>query len=379
MDAIQQLEGIKRMILYPDIEFGRDDLEKARDALTKLFLPEFDTRGIAAFKDLRSAYIHLTGDNDINGIFKPDRVTKGLRSCMDFSSNTFAYALQNALSMYLSKVYKAFPYREEILISEKKEATDFRTIHSIQLGYFGDLPDVDPEAGDYNNLERFDDTESQYNLSPKGGIAWITRRLIINNSIDIIRAITNRMARSARMTHAKYVWNFYINNAACPDGTSWFTSGHGNLGSQELGASAIMNAITDLANLTEPGSGEKLGMDLATFNWFLVVPINRWTQAVTINNAQDTVCHKLFGDHHERIVTPSFFTDDDDWGIIRDKEDAPLVEMSYLNGHEEPEFILEEGPTQEHVFVQDKIGYKIRHECGGTLADYRGGHKSVVA
>jgi hypothetical protein len=71
-------------------------------------------------------------------------------------------------------------------------------------------------------------------------------------------------------------------------------------------------------------------------------------------------------------------TDPNDWGVIRDKEDVPIVEMSYLFGHEEPDFVISEGPTQEFVFVGEKIGYKIRHEYGGTLVNYQGGYKSIA-
>jgi len=54
--------------------------------------------------------------------------------------------------------------------------------------------------------------------------------------------------------------------------------------------------------------------------------------------------------------------------------------MSYYAGKEDPEFIIEAGPdpSHEHVFKGDKLGYKIRHEYGGTLAEYRGGYKASV-
>ena len=210
MNKDKLLKDIEKTLFYNEIEVGRDELEKCQAAMTKLFVPEHDTGGVAAFESLPKAYFHLTGDRDVDGLFKPDNTSKGLRACMDFSSSSFAYALQNALSMYLSKAYNAFPYREEILISEKRKAIDFRKIHSVQLGYFGDLPDVDPETGDYNGMARYDDTESQYDLGQKGAIIWVTRMHIKNDSIGLIKGLVKRMARSARMTHAKFVWDFYM-------------------------------------------------------------------------------------------------------------------------------------------------------------------------
>jgi hypothetical protein len=391
MNREKVLKDIERTLFYSDVQVGLNPVEKMGAALIKLFVPEYDTRGVGAFNGLRDAYVHLTGDDDIKGMFYPHKASKELRACADFASNSFAFGLQNALSMYLSKMYKAFPYHEEILISEKKKANDFRKIHSVQLGYLGDLPDMDPETGDYQSAEQYTDTESQYVLSHKGTILWVTRRHILNDSIGLVKDMVKRMARSARKTHARYVWNFYINNATCPDGTAWFTAEHGNLGNNALDLTPLVTAITALANMTEPGpSAEKLGLDLETFNWHLVVPVDLWDLAVKKNQGRDyyasndlttkvpNPCQRLFGDRNERIVTCPLMTDTNDWGIIRDREDVPIVEMSYLAGHEEPEFILEEGPTEEHVFTADRIGYKIRHEYGGTLAGHQGGYKSVV-
>lgn len=378
---------------YGELEVGRNQVDKMNAALIKLFVPSYDTRGVAAFESLKKAYIYFTGDSDISGFFKQDRISKDLRSCQDFNSATFAHALENAMNMYLSKTYNDFPYHEEVLISQKNTVTDFRKIKAVQLGYFQELPDVDPETADYADMAPYADTESEYDLSHKGAIVWVTRRHIIDDAIGLINDMVKRIARSARIAHAKYVWNFYKNNALCPDGTAWFTEGHGNLGNSALDISPLVTAITALANMTEPASSnEKIGLDLATFNWRLVVSIALWDLAIK-KNQQDSYysandlttkvpnpCQKLFGDRNERIITCPFLTDANDWGVIRDREDVPIVEMSYLNGKEDPEFIIESGPDSINniTFMADKIGYKVRHEYGGTLTDYRGGYKAIV-
>ncbi len=393
------LEDIERTLFYQrhgstGLSIGKDELQKGRDALVKTFIPEYPSGGFSGFKGLREAYIYFTGDNELRGKaagFSPSKVSSGLRGCADFNSNTFSFALQNALNMYLSKAYAAFPYHEEIFISEIKTVTDFRKITSLQLAYPGDLPDVDPEAGDYQSLGEYIDTESQYDLEHKGGITWVTRKHLINDSVGLVQAMINRRARSARRTHAKFVWSFFINNSNCPDGTAWFTAPHGNLGSDALNFDPLAAAITALADMEEPGSGEKLGMDLASFNWNLVIPIALWKLAISKNQArhyydsndltdkiENPNC-RLFGDHNERIIVCPFITDSNDWGVVRDKNDVPIIEMSYLNGHQEPEFITADASLAERNFRSDDYGYKIRHEYGGTLAGSQGGYKSVVA
>jgi hypothetical protein len=380
------------------VEVGHNQIERCVAALTKLFVPEFDSQGVPAFGSLRKAYIYFTGDSEIGGRFRPRNAPADLRSSQDFNSNTFSYALVNAMNVYLSKIYKGFPYREEILISEKKNVPDFRKVQTVQLGYFGELPNVDPETGDYENLAPYADTEAQYDIGQKGGIVWVTRIHILNDNIGLVQGMVKRMARSARLAHAKYVWNFYMSNALCPDGTAWFTLGHGNLGANALDITALVVAITALANMTEPGlSEEKIGLDLASFNWHLVVPIAMWDLAVKKNLSEGAYfaandlttkvpnpCRGLFGERNERIITCPFLTAANDWGVIRGKDDVPIVEMSYLNGQEEPELITDwrpegagTGPTT--TFTDDKLGFKVRHEYGGVLADSRGGYKATPA
>ena len=78
------------------VEVGRNQIEKCAAALTKLIVPQYDSRGVGAFRRLREAYVALTGDSDIVGYLKPGNVSTDLRSCQDFDSGTFAYALANA-------------------------------------------------------------------------------------------------------------------------------------------------------------------------------------------------------------------------------------------------------------------------------------------
>jgi hypothetical protein len=377
---------------YGAVQAGMTVLEKANAALAKLIDPKLDAGGGAPFKGIREAYTLLTGDNDIQvlGRFFPNNVSKDLRACHDFHSASFDYALGNALNTYASRLYRGFPFHEEVLISERRPARDFRTIHSVQFGYTGDLDVVDPEVGDYQSLAEYHDAESQAQIVTRGNLFHVTRKHIVNDNVGAVRRIVESYTRAARRTHAKYVWSFYLGNALCPDGTAWFTGGHGNLVGDALAITPVVTAIKALANMTEPDSLEKLGVDLASFDWNLIVPIDLWDTGVTVN--QNTAYFtgndlttkvvnpilKFFGERNERVVVCPFGTDTNDWGVIRSTKDVPIIEMNYLSGKEDPE-ILVEPETGESNFKGDRIRYKVRHEYAGVLADYRGGYKGVVA
>jgi hypothetical protein len=388
--GIRPVDGISH---YNNVIIGLDQYDKCQMALKKLFIPTIFTDDIPAFRSLNEAYVHFTGDSDISGVFRPDKISKDLRACQDFNSGSFSYALQNALNVFLTKMYREFPFHEDILISDKNSVDNFRKIHSVQFGYFGELPDIDPETADFADMEPFSDGQTDYSLSQKGAVIWVTRKMIVNDNIGVIQAMTKRLARAARVAHAKYLWNFFIKNVLCPDGTAWFTAGHGNLTTAALDISPLVTAIKALANMTEPGpSTEKIGLDLATFNWKLVIPINIWDTAVKKNQCDSVFisndlttkdpnpCQELFGENNERIITCPFITNETQWGLIRDCQEVPIIEMSYLNGHEEPELFTSSSPASGgiYIFANDKLGYKIRHEYGGALVDYKGGYCSIT-
>ena len=58
--------------------------------------------------------------------------------------------------------------------------------------------------------------------------------------------------------------------------------------------------------------------------------------------------------------------------------EVDIIEMGYLNGRQEPEVFVADGPTSEQMFVADEMRYKIRHEYAGTPVDCVGGYKGSV-
>ena len=72
--------------------------------------------------------------------------------------------------------------------------------------------------------------------------------------------MVNALSRAARRTYAEYVWDFFVSNGTCSDGTAWFTEGHGNLTNSALSHSTAQAAWIALAQMTEKDSGKRLGL-----------------------------------------------------------------------------------------------------------------------
>jgi len=344
---------------------------------------------VPAFNSIREMYSFFTGDHEVSGRFMKANLPAALRAKMDINSGTFTYVLGNTLARRLVAVYRAIDYLEKLLISVRKPVKDFRLQEAVLVGGFPDISTVDPEAADYQEIAGVTDEESTYTVAQKGNLLTITRKTIINDDISVIQRLIDGFGRAFRRTHAKYVWNFFINNANCSDATAWFTGAglHGNLGATALSFSTGLIAYKALAKMTEKDSGERIGL-LAdpSVKPNLIGPIDIMETINQIANEEfyysandlTTKTPNPLKNKVNPVVVP-ILTDENDWGLLLPPELIDMVEMGYLNGREEPEMFIADSPQSEQVFVADKVRYKGRHEYAGAVVDYRSGYKAVVA
>lgn len=366
-----------------------DELQSEMDILFGLKEPGGQFKG---FKTLHDLYCYYTGDEGTTGVFNPRGLPAELRGKMAVNANSFPNALANTLNRFLSAGYNRINYFENILISQKSPAGHLHEGVFIQLGCWNDLPDIDPETEDYPDMPNITDSGNPFALLQKGCVIPISRKVVINDDLGLLKKLMLRLGLVARKTHARYNWSFFKDNANSNDGTPWFSVLHGNLGNDAIGITAVTAAVTALANMVEPGpSTDKMGIDLSQFKWHLVAPIGLWADAVKVNQTRSyytandlttktcNPCYGLFGKNNERIATPPFLTDVNDWGVIRDASEIPIIEMEYLHGNVEPEIYFEQDPQSGIAFKGDWFGLKVRHEYGGSVSDHRGGYKAVVA
>lgn len=66
---------------------------------------------------------------------------------------------------------------------------------------------------------------------------------------------------------------------------------------------------------------------------------------------------------------------------VTDPNQLPVLEIGFVNGHEEPELFTQDLPNVGSMFSNDQLTFKIRHEYGGVvLVDgEKGVTKAVVA
>jgi hypothetical protein len=266
--------------------------------------------------------------------------------------------------------------------SNIRNARDFRTMESVRIGYYGDLPDVNPEAVDYPDLGELGDEEISYALNQKGGMITITRKMIINDDMRVVQKIISRLPRAARRTLAKRCWAPFLTNATYKgDNKAIFHVDHGNLGSTAYGIASALAAKTGMAQQTEPESGERLMLRPVTVAYpselyGIVKNVNEFQpQAVAIADGNN-----MFGFFKpEGMIECPFMTDATDWLMFADPNECEILELAFLNGQQEPEMFVADQAAVGQMFVADKVQYKIRHEYECEPVDFRGAYKAVVA
>lgn len=374
-------------------EVTQGEPERLQAALDKLLGADVDEKykDVPAFTSLRGAYVRLTGDPDLRGVPSREGMKLGeafmnmMRLPAAYSSSSFSFVLGNSMYRRLLKEYLAVDYREDILISFYRNAENFKTLEIIQVGYFGDIPDINPETGDYQEITMPTDIEATYAINQKGVILTVTRRVMLNDDLKTVVQLVSKLGRSQRRTHAKRAWAKIISNATFKgDTTALFHNDHANLGATGLtadatGVSTLTARLKAMYAQTEQDSGE----GLALVPQYLWCPRDIRETAETLNSpwpgATAPNPHAgRFGANHERIITNPLFIDPNDWGLIASASDVELLEAAYINGRREPEFFVADNPVVGQMFIADKIQYKTRHEYEFEIADYRGFDKAVV-
>ncbi|PKN60676.1 MAG: hypothetical protein CVU53_01915, partial [Deltaproteobacteria bacterium HGW-Deltaproteobacteria-11] len=159
-----------------EIRAGRESGEKlqaAMDGMLGLVVAD-DLRAVPAFTSLRAAYVEMTGDTDVTGVLNPTQLRRMQAAYGDL---TFAYALGNTMYRRMVADYReAGDFGVSRLVGGNiRNARDFRTLESIRIGYYGDLPDVNTDNEDYPDLGEVSDEKVEYAINEKGGIITINR------------------------------------------------------------------------------------------------------------------------------------------------------------------------------------------------------------
>lgn len=360
-----------------DVEV-RDRSQTIADMLDAFFDPKHKEHGkIHSFKE---CYAEITGDRSVTGrIENMDRSRLAESLGAAFRESLETTSLANVLGDSIARRMIA-DYRDmgqwDVWRNacERVPLNDFRTNERTRFGGYGDLPVVAQGAA-YVALASPTDEKATYAPAKRGGTEDLTRELIKNDDVGAIRRIPIQLSRSAKRTLCKFVMDFVRTNPTLYDSVAFFHATHANLGSAALDATTLAAARLRMKKQAELNSAARISIGPK----FLWVPDDLEEAAVNLFN-KNTNLDKTFVQALSLAVMPvPYWTDANDWSISADPMDIPGIEIGFVDGAEEPALFVQDMPNVGSMFSNDKLTYKIRHEYGGQVKEYRGWDKSVVA
>ena len=210
-------------------------------------------------------------------------------------------------------------------------------------------------------------------IGTKGMIINLSRQAVINDDLGAFIGLAAQLGRAAARTIEADVYALLALNAGLgpvmDDGFTLFHAGHGNIGT---GAALSQDSVEAdrvlMVQQKEPGGQDYLALQPAV----LLVPAGLRAKAIEINGAEfNEAANK--GDRRPNAVR-GLYSDIVDTPRISGTRrysfaapsDAPVLEVDFLDGNEQP--FLE----QKTGFDVDGSSFKVRHDFGVSVVDYRG-------
>lgn len=291
------------------------------------------------------------------------------------SSSDFPYLLENSIGKVLQAAYGNFPetWRE---IADIGSVSDFKVNSRIRLGSFNSL-DTIPEGGEYTS-GTFGEERETIQAQTKGKMISFTRQAIINDDLGGFVRLAQMMGRAAQRTIGNDVYSVITANAAMSDGTALFHADHGNL----AGSGGAMSVSTVGAGRSAMRKQQDVnGNDYLNIRPSkLLVPVALEDTAMVLMASEtdpsgsNSKKPNAVRNAAEVIADPRLDANSTTaWYLLADPSMAPVVEVAFLDGNENPYLETQEG------FTVDGFQSKVRLDYGTAAVDYRGAYKNAGA
>ncbi len=362
-----------------------EKVQAAFDAMMGLDIDASRLGNIKGFASIREAYARVTGEASLlGGISSASQLgTIAIHesapimriSEADTTTASFSYLLGTSMNKRLLKDYQAWP-AEWMKFCTIAPIRDFKQQTRVRLGAFGSLSIVTEDT--QFPVVTLTDSAVTYVPQKRGNMVTVSREAILNDDLQAIRQIPTKLAVAAAYTLAEFVYGFLSSNPTIYDGNNLFTNGapHNNLGTAALSSAAMQTGITAMREQTN-FAGKRLGLRPR----FLIVPPElEFTSMVVTKSAgvpgsNNNDINPMLG-YVTPIISPQL-TNTSQWFLLGDPREIDTIEIGFVGGQVNPALYVQDSPLLGSNFMQDAIMYKLRHEYGGAVVDYRGIYRGI--
>lgn len=298
------------------------------------------------------------------------------------SASDFPVLLNDLMNKKLLANYELFqPIWKEFCATGT--VNDFRPYHRIRRGEMGLLEKVQ-ENGEYRNIKLTDGTMESVVADTYGGIANISRKMIINDDMGAMNGIAASMGQMAAFSIEAGVYALLAQNSGLgptmSDTKTLFHADHGNLIAS--GGAPSIAQTTAMRLLMQKQKDSEKQRYIVIRPAIALVPIElEDPMRVVVESQYDPDVSNKFQRTNtakgivKNVVSSPYISDVSAaaYYFFADPNVAPTIEVSFLNGNETPFFEM------QPAFSTDGMRYKIRHDWGIGAVDWRGAVRNAGA
>jgi len=368
----------------------RSSLDQVEVALTALLSGTRPPADVHPLTGIREAYVLLSGDYEMTGMFHADRV-----SLAAVSAATMPNLVANVLNKVVVNRFNLYPRWWESAVTEQ-DFGSLQQIRWITLGGVGELPTV-PAGQAYAELT-WGDLAQRADFVKKGGYLGITLEAIDKDDTQQVVAAPGALAQAGWLTLGKAIAGIATANSNvgpniyydASNQRALFHASNGNLGNSALSLASWRATKIAMMKLGETNSGERLGAVLRPR--LLWVPIDLedlgletlasegkpGTDFNDVNvDAEGETRETRLRNARNRLVVCPFWTNTANWMAQADPALYPSIGIGYRYGRT-PEIFSVASPTAGLMFTNDVLPVKVRFFFATGPMDYRGLYKHNV-
>ena len=288
------------------------------------------------------------------------------------TTSDFPVLLENVMHKTLLQAYATAPDTWSRFCSIGS-VSDFRASNRYRTGSIGSLDSL-TETGEFRNKTIPDGEKATITAGTKGNIINLSRQTVINDDLQALVNLTQMLGRAGKRSIEAAVYALLAENSGAGptlvDGKAMYHADHGNLVTAGAAPSvATIDAARILMASQKDVSGNDY-LDLRPALWLGPMGLGGTARVINGSIYDPDTANKLQrpnmvnGLFRDVIDTPRL--SGNPWYIFADPNEAPVIEVAFLDGVQEPYLELEQG------FDVDGARYKVRLDFGVAGIDYRG-------
>lgn len=282
-------------------------------------------------------------------------------------AGAFPGILSNVAHKSMAQAYQTAPTTYQLWTAAGSN-TDFKAATRYRLSEADNLVPM-TETGEFEHSEVAESSATAA-VATYGRTFSLTRKAIIDDDMGALSRIPALYGLAARRVINKMVYKVLKDNPTIEGAKLFDSAKHGNLTAGEINVANLGKAKALMARMKNIKGVEALNVQPA----FLIVPPElEVTAAQLISSAVDptkaNATPNPFANRLSVVADPEL-DDTAEWYLAAAPGILPTIEVTYLNGREEP--------TMESQVAFDTLGIKWRiyMDFGVNLIDYRGLLKS---